>query len=460
MKNLKLNLFGLLVLCSVYNVSAQSKKKQSKNQDKPNIIFILADDLGIGNVSAYGADNFKTPNIDQLAKEGVLYNRAFTAPLCGPSRALIMTGRYAYRTGATNQDATAQMKPDVEVMMPKILKTAGYVTSCVGKWGQLPLGPAEFGFDDYLRFFGSGVFWEKAEKKVPYRENGEDKILSGNQYMPDLMHNHVVNFIAENKNKPFYLYYPISHVHGDIVATPDSKADTKEPLALFSDNIDYMDKLVGKLIHSLDSLKLREKTMIIFMGDNGTAANWYANSTINKKVLSGKKGEMKECGGLVPMLINWPGVVSPQQPTNQLIDASDFVPTLAELAGAKLPEGILLDGKSFAGQILGKNKNERDWIFVELGNKWYVRDNQWKLNNTNELFDMSNAPFEEKKIDDSNKTPESEAAFKKLSEILAQLNPAGGILDNGDGSGRHGNKAKKKKEGKEGKEKVKEKDGE
>ena len=460
MKNLKLNFFGLLVLCSVYNVSAQSKKKQSKNQDKPNIIFILADDLGIGNVSVYGADNFKTPNIDQLAKDGLLFNHTFTAPLCGPSRALILTGRYAYRTGATNQDATAQMKPEVEVMMPKILKTAGYVTSCVGKWGQLPLGPAEFGFDDYLRFYGSGVYWEKAEKKVPYRENGEDKLLNGNQYMPDLMHNHVVNFITENKNKPFYLYYPISHVHGEIVATPDSKPDTKEPLALFSDNIDYMDKLVGKLIHSLDSLKLREKTMIIFMGDNGTAANWYMNSTINKKVLSGKKGEMKECGGLVPMLINWPGVVSPQKPTNQLIDASDFVPTLAEIAGAKLPEGIVLDGKSFAGQILGKKNTERDWIFVELGNKWYVRDNQWKLNNANELFDMSNAPFEEKKIDETNKTPESEAAFKKLSDILALLNPAGGIVDNGDGSGRHGNKAKKKKEGKEEKEKDKEKDGE
>ena len=460
MKNIKINLLGLFVLCSVCNVSAQIKKKQSKNQERPNIIFILADDLGIGNVSAYGADNFKTPNIDQLAKEGLLFNHTFTAPLCGPSRALILTGRYAYRTGATNQDATGQMKPEVEVMMPKILKSAGYVTSCVGKWGQLPLGPEEFGFDDYLRFYGSGVYWEKAEKKVPYRENGEDKVLSGNQYMPDLMHNHVMHFIAENKNKPFYLYYPMSHVHGEIVATPDSKSDTLKPLELFSDNVDYMDKLVGKLIHSLDSMKLREKTMIIFMGDNGTAANWYTNSTISGKVLSGKKGEMKECGGLVPMLVNWPGVVSPQKPTNQLVDASDFVPTLAEIAGAKLPEGIVLDGKSFAGQILGKKNTERDWIFVELGNKWYVRNNQWKLNNANELFDMSNAPFEEKKIDESNKNPESEAALKKLTDILAQLNPAGGIVDNGDGSGRHGNKAKKKKEGKDGKEKDKEKDGE
>jgi arylsulfatase A-like enzyme len=455
MKKIKTFLFATLAIVSIVNVSAQSKKKQFKNQDKPNIIFILADDLGIGNVGCYGADNFKTPNIDQLAKEGIQFNHAFTAPLCGPSRALIMTGRYAYRTGATNQDATAQMKPEVEVMIPKILKSAGYVTSCVGKWGQLPLGPAEFGFDDYLRYYGSGVYWYNGEKKIPYKENGEDKLLNGNEYMPDLMHNHLMKFITDNKNKPFYAYYSLSHVHGEIVATPDSKSEVQEPLSLFTDNINYMDKLVGKLIHSLDSLHLREKTMIVFMGDNGTAANWYTKSTINGRMLSGKKGEMKECGGLVPMLINWPSVVAPQNSSNQLIDASDFVPTLAEIAGAKLPNGVTLDGKSFANQIMGKNGPQRDWIFVELGNKWYVRDNQWKLNNNNELFDMSNAPFEEKLIDDSNKTPESTAAFKKLSGILAQLNPAGGILDNGDGSGRHGNKSKKKKEGKDKEEKNK-----
>lgn len=452
------NIFFVVVgILFVVNVDAQSKKKQSKHQDQPNIIFILADDLGIGNVGCYGADNFKTPHIDQLAKEGIQFNHTFTAPLCGPSRALIMTGRYAYRTGATNQDATGQMKPEVEIMMPKILKSAGYVTSCVGKWGQLPLGPAEFGFDDYLRYYGSGVYWYKGEKKIPYKENGKDKLLNSNEYMPDIMHNHLMKFISDNKNKPFYAYYSLSHVHGEIVATPDTKSDVLEPLSLFTDNVNYMDKLVGKLIHSLDSLHLREKTMIVFMGDNGTAANWYTQSTINGKILSGKKGEMKECGGLVPMIINWPSVVTPQNPSSQLIDASDFVPTIAAIAGAKLPNGITIDGKSFANQIMGKKGTQRDWIFVELGNKWYVRDNHWKLNNKNELFDMSNAPFEEILINDSNKNEESMAAYKKLSDILAQLNPAGGILDNGDGSGRHKSKSKKKEEnnqeGKEGKKK-------
>ena len=123
-------------------VNAQTKK--------PNIIFVLADDLGIDGVSSYGADLFKTPIIDKLAKEGIRYTNAYTAPLCGPSRAMILTGRYAFRTGAVNQDQTSEFTPAMETMMPKILKQAGYTSSMIGKWGQLPLGPSEFGFDDYI----------------------------------------------------------------------------------------------------------------------------------------------------------------------------------------------------------------------------------------------------------------------------------------------------------------------
>ena len=139
----------LSVLFLTTSVSAQTKK--------PNIIFVLADDLGIDGVTSYGADLYKTPVIDKLAKQGIRFTNAYTAPLCGPSRAMILTGRYAFRTGAVNQDQTGEFTPQAETMMPKILKTAGYNTSMIGKWGQLPLGPAEFGFDDYLRFFGSGV---------------------------------------------------------------------------------------------------------------------------------------------------------------------------------------------------------------------------------------------------------------------------------------------------------------
>ena len=151
-------LLGFTIL--TLSVTAQNKK--------PNIIFVLADDLGIDGVSSYGADLFKTPEIDKLAKNGIRYTNAYTVPLCGPSRALILSGRYGFRTGAVNQDQTGEIKPSEETLMPKILKTAGYTSSMIGKWGQLPLGPAEFGFDDYLRFTGSGVYNNTADKKQKY----------------------------------------------------------------------------------------------------------------------------------------------------------------------------------------------------------------------------------------------------------------------------------------------------
>lgn len=413
---------------------------------KPNIIYILADDLGIDGLSCYGADLYKTPVIDKLAKEGIRYTNSYTAPLCGPSRALILTGRYAFRTGAVNQDMTGEMSPAVETMMPKILKQAGYTSAMIGKWGQLPLGPAEFGFDDYLRFFGSGVYISTDEKKQKYVLNGQESILKDKEYMPDLMHTHVEEFLSKHTKDPFYLYYSLVHVHGEIIATPDTKPGTTEFKDLYTDNINYMDKLVGKLLRTLDSLKLRDNTLIVFMGDNGTAGQAAAIGTVNGKKIIGKKGTMQEGGSLVPLIANWPSTIKKGSVSKDLIDATDLIPTFAEIAGAPLPTNNILDGKSFAYQLKGGKGSPRDWIFTELGNDWYVRSANWKLNRAGKLFDMRNAPFEEKEvaIDDSNK-----AEKDKLQNVLDSLNPAGGILDKGDGSGRHATKVKSKNKGKE-----------
>jgi len=439
--------FSFLFLAFLGFGAVAQNTKTIKKSAKPNIIFILADDLGIGNVSCYGADNFKTPNIDLLAKNGIQFNKAYTAPLCGPSRALIMTGRYAFRTGAVNQDKTGLMKPSEEVMVPKILKAAGYVTTSVGKWGQLPLDPSDFGYDDYLRFKGSGVYSSQDPQKLThYSINGKDKVLTMGEYMPDLMHNHLVEFIAANKDKPFFAYYPMVHVHGDIIATPDSKPDSKD---YFTDNIVYMDKLVGKLMHVLDSMHLRENTLVFFMGDNGTAGEPAPRSTIEGKQLSGKKGSMLECGSLVPLIANWPGKIKSGQLSNQLIDGSDIFPTLAEITGAALPDSSLLDGRSFAPNLFGKKGNPRDWIFMELGNDWYARESKWKLNRAGELFDMSNAPFEEPVVNVDKQGAEALAAKIRLQSVLENLAPENGYMDDGDGTGRHKNKDKKKKAKKE-----------
>ena len=441
-------LASIILLNTTTSLFAQKKVVKKK----PNIIYILADDLGIGDVSCYGSDSNKTPIIDKLAKEGIRFNHGYTAPLCGPSRSLILTGRYAFRTGAVNQDMCGNLKPADETLIPSVLKTEGYVTSMIGKWGQLPLQPSDFGFDDYMRFRGSGVYWSKDKSKAEiYTVNGVDKPL-GDDYMPDLMHHHMVNFLATNKEKPFFLYYSLVEVHGKIQPTPLSKPGSD----LYADNIAYMDLTVGKLLHTLDSLKLRDNTLIVFMGDNGTAGPYAIRGTIGGKALSGKKGSMLECGGLVPTIANWPKVILPNQVSNTLIDASDILPTLADVAGAKLPTKNVLDGRSFLPQMLGKKGNPREWIFCELGNKWYVRDAKWKLNREGELFDMTNSPFEEKLVNDVENNAAAKEAKTRLQAVLDTLNPAAGIVDNSDGSGRHANKKKKNADG----EKIKKDKGE
>ena len=415
--------------------AADSKPSQ------PNIVFILADDYGTGEVGCYGADHYKTPHIDALANGGMRFTRAYTAPLCGPSRALILTGRYPFRTGATNQDATARMSPETETMMPKILKQAGYVTSCVGKWGQLPLGPAEFGFDDYLKFKGSGAYWNTQPKAKTYEVNGKSIKLRDGEYLPDVMHDHVARFITANRDKPFYLYYPLSHVHGEILPTPDSDPGTKDH---YADNVTYMDKLVGKLIGLLDELKLRDNTLIVFFGDNGSASGRAKRATIGGKALSGSKGSMQEGGSLVPLIVNWPGKTPAGVVSHDLVEATDFVPTFATLAGTQLPEKTAFDGHSFLSQIKGEKGTPRDWIFNQLAGMWYVREANWKLNQAGELFDMSGAPFTETLVPLESNDPAAKAARSRLQDALAKLDPGSGFVDDGDGTGRHANRKKEK----------------
>ncbi len=441
MKNIKY-LIITLTLATVSSFYAQ-KATAKKVSEKPNIIFILADDLGIGDVSCYGSDQNKTPIIDQLAKGGIRFTHGYTAPLCGPSRAMILTGRYAFRTGGVNQDMVGEIKPENEILIPSVLKPAGYTTSLVGKWSQFSKTPGDFGFDDYLTFAGSGDYWSTEKKKSEnYIENGVNKKLDAQTYMPDLMHDHLVNFLTTNKDKPFFLYYSMVHVHAVIQRTPDSTPGSD----LYADNTAYMDKLVGKLLKTLDDLKLRKNTLIIFMGDNGTASQYADRSSIGGKKLSGKKGTMLECGSLVPTIANWPGVIDGGKTSDLLIDSTDLLPTFADLAGAKLPTKNVLDGRSFLPQLFGKKGNPREWIFIELGNKWYVRDSKWKLNREGELFDMSNSPFEEKLVINYSENKETNDAYNRLKATLNTLSPEKGIIDNAGGSGRHASNVNKKKD--------------
>jgi arylsulfatase A len=408
---------------------------------KPNIIFILADDYGIGEVGCYGSDNYKTPNIDALARSGTRYTHGYTISLCGPSRAQILTGRYGFRTGGSNQDAVGEISPAKETLIPGVLKPAGYVTTMIGKWSQFSRQPSDFGFDDYLRYAGSGAYWNTQERVKTYVVNGETRPLRDKEYMPDLMHRHLIDFITKHRDRPFYAHYSLSHTHSDILPTPDSAPDSKDH---YTDNVVYMDKLVGKLMAELDRLKLREKTLVIFFGDNGTTGGRSDRATIGGRRLAGAKGSMLDGGGRVPMIVSWPGVNPAGRVSADLVDSSDFLPTFAALAGAKLPANTVIDGRSFAAQVRGEKGEPRPWVFHQLARNWYVREAGWKLNQAGELFDMSDAPFAEKLVAADTKDVAAVAARKRLQIALDQLNPAGGIPDTGDESGRHAKNVERK----------------
>ena len=413
---------------------------------KPNIIFILADDYGIGEVGCYGSDHYQTPHLDSLARSGTRYTHAYTISLCGPSRAQLLTGRYGFRTGGSNQDAVGEILPRKEKLIPTVLKPAGYVSTMIGKWSQFSRQPSDFGFDDYLRYAGSGAYWNTQEKVKTYVVNGETRPLRDKEYMPDLMHRHLVEFMTKHRDRPFYAHYSLSHVHSDILPTPDSAPDSKD---LYGDNVRYMDKLVGKLIAELERLKLRERTLVVFFGDNGTSNGRAARATIGGRPLAGAKGSLLDGGGRVPMIVSWPGAAPAGRVSADLVDSSDFLPTFAELAGVALPADTVIDGRSLAAQIRGEKNGSRSWVFHQLARNWYVREADWKLNQAGELFDMSDAPFVEKLVAPGSETPAALAARRRLAAALAQLNPAGGIPDTGDESGRHAKNVEAKKKRRE-----------
>jgi arylsulfatase A len=185
-----------------------------------------------------------------------------------------------------------------------------------------------------------------------------------------------------------------------------------------------MDKLVGKLMAELDRLKLREKTVVLFSGDNGTATGGADAATVDGKAISGHKATMLEGGSRVPLVVNWPGVTPAGKVSKDLIDFSDFFGTFAELGGAQLPEGVKIDSHSFAPQIKGEPGTPRDWIYVELSGKSYAREARYKLTNGGESFDLKNAPFEEIPVPADTTDADALAAKTKLQAVLNE-HPAG-----------------------------------
>lgn len=412
---------------------------------RPNIIFILSDDVGIVNHSTYGG-GFKTPNVDALAQKGVKFNFCYSSPLCGPSRFQALTGRYPFRTGHITNMCDTFPTPKEEVMLPTVMKQAGYATLCIGKWGQISHNAGAWGFDEYLTYLNedSNRYWGGAN--ATYLRNGKEVPFGVGEYLPDIQHKFMLDFIDRQKGKRFFVYYPMIQIHTPLLRTPDTKPGAKEgpqEEQIYRDNIAYLDKLIGRLVADLEQRGLLENTLIIYCGDNGAQRNFINIETINGRNIAGCKGMMNEGGSRVPLIAYWKGVTPAGRVLDDLTDFTDVFPTIAEIAGAPLPK-VKLDGRSFAPQLRGEKGNPRDWVAVQFNREAYVRDARYKLTSGGELFDLKNAPFEEIPVNLNGASSEVRAAQAKLNTVLAGIPAA---EDTPKGARARQEKSGKKKQG-------------
>lgn len=391
---------------------------------KPNIVCILADDLGYETLGANGSTSYQTPHLDKLAAEGMRFQKCYAQPLCTPTRVQLLTGLYNVRnyTDFGSLDRT-------QATFAQRLKTAGYVTSIFGKWqlGREKDAPQHFGFE-------TSVLWQHTRRPPRYANpglefNGVEKDYSNGEYGPDIVNAEAVKFIETHKNGPFLLYYPMILTHAPFQPTPDSpdwnpqaRGEKRSDPKYFADNVRYMDKLVGNVIATLEKNGLRDNTLILFMGDNGTGGS--VTSKMGETTITGGKGQSKVAGMHVPFIANWPGQIKPGQVSDALVDTTDFLPTFCEVAGVPLSKKQPHDGFSLLAHLRGEKEFTRPWIYSwhPLPRREFVADARFKLYANGALYDYADDPLE--KAEANTETAEAKAARAKLQAALERFKNA------------------------------------
>ena len=427
----------------ILNGTRQLTDRALAANGKPlNFIVIMADDLGAKELGCYGNTEHLTPNLDLLARTGVQFRTSYATPICHPTRFEIMTGQYGHHNGVfqfpgrRGGPVAGSPEDDIarKVTFAQVLKPLGYATAQSGKWqltGKIPTLINECGFDEYCMWayknnLPEGVEhaggWEgkKGGKTSRYWhpsivKNSKYVPTGPDDYGPDIFTDFIIDFVKRHKDKPFFAYYPMCLTHGPFYATPDTvKSEDQKFKNLrtnFKANVEYMDKLVGRIVRALESMGLRENTVVFFTGDNGTGGQG--------------KGQSTELGARVPMIVNCPGVVKPSEPSDELVDLSDILPTLADFAGAKLPSGLTIDGRSFATLLRGEKGPTREWIYAYLGDRQILRTKRWLLEDNGpghpgHFFDCGDSRDGTGYRDVTDSTsPEVLAARKRFKEILA-----------------------------------------
>ncbi|MCC6589571.1 MAG: sulfatase-like hydrolase/transferase [Bryobacterales bacterium] len=411
---------------------------------RPNVVLVMADDLGYECLSANGSTSYRTPNLDRIAASGIRFTHAYAQPLCTPTRSQLMTGRYVFR----NWKAFGVMDPK-ETTFGHHFRNAGYQTAITGKWQLYSYNPPDFepewrgkGMKPEQSGFHEYCLWHDAhteDKGSRYGDptvnrNGRlQKNLTG-QYGDDIFCDFAMKFAERNRGKPFFLYYPMALTHGPFMPTPRSeywsagrrlKAGTEN----FKDMVEYMDEVVGRLYTHLDKLKLLANTLFLFYSDNGTDKQ--ITSRMGDRIVKGGKGLTTDAGTHVPMIAAWKGVAPAGRVNGDLIDSVDFLPTIAQAAGFRLPSGQVFDGESFLPQLRGERGRPREWQFCHYDPRpghdkeqyrllRYARTERYKLYDDGRLYDIPADEKEEHPLAAGAGTPESDLARQKLAAVLAR----------------------------------------
>lgn len=419
--------------------------------EKPNILFIMADDLGPEWLSCYGSEDMQTPHLDQLAKGGMKFLNAYSMPKCTPTRATLLTGRYPFRHGwighwdVPRWGAGCHFDPKHNISFAQVMKSAGYTTAAAGKWqiNDFRIQPdimQRHGFDEHCMWTGyeSGNppsaerYWD-----AYINTNGTSKTHKG-EFGTDVFVDFLIDFMKRNKEKPMMLYFPMALPHGPLVSTP-KRPNAKEKYERYRAMVEYVDLATGRLVWALDELKIREKTIVIFTTDNGSSRGLSAR--MNGRLVQGGKDQYGENGMHEPFIVNCPGRVPAGSVTDALTDFTDLLPTFAELGDAKLPKGVTLDGHSIAPVILGKAKDSpRKWILamgagtmvrtkegVHSRNKVndrVIRNKRYKLwfmnGKSSALYDLKKDPGEQNNLLES-RSAEIVAARKELEAAIKAM---------------------------------------
>ena len=440
----------------------------AKSRRRPNIVFILADDLGYGDLGCYGQKKIKTPRLDRMAREGLRFTSHYSGyTVCSPSRCALMTGKHMGHASVKSNGGSLKKK---DITVPMLLKKAGYKTCMIGKWGLVgkpghPGSPNNKGFDHFFGYDNQGFahfyypeyLWRN-DKKVLYpknhnlRVNGQYKPGKGT-YSHDEFTKEALSFIKDNAGHPFFLYLPFAIPHAELTVPEDSMAPylklnwpekpkiegkgntggggygsqykagycgQSHPHAAYAGMISRMDRDVGRILDLLDELKLSDNTLVIFSSDNGPSPEGGQSLKFFKSSgpLSGAKRSLREGGIRVPTIACWPGRIKPGRTSDLASAFWDFMPTACEIAGVEPPKDI--DGISYLPELLGRTEAQKKheylyWI-------WAIRVGKWKLHRRGKdrfaLYDLENDIAE--KNDLAEKMPEVVARCSKYFDVATR----------------------------------------